>query len=466
MTDARLARPRRRAADGRGRRSCSPRWSARSDRPAPAPATRRSCWPTGRSRGSSAGRAPSRPPGSSRCGCCPAGRRGCCGSRRGPVREEHAEPAPPGVRVVDNPCLSGGTLEIFLEPVLPPALVLVVGEAPVARALVRVGAALDHDVRVLADPAGPLPADTAAVVLASHGRDEAPVLAAALRAGVPYVALVASRRRAAGVLDEVAALGVARHLPGARARGLDIGARTPAEIALSIYAQFAASRPARTTTTATTSAPGRPRRGRWTRCAGCRWRRCPQPCRRSTTAAPSGSAVRGAGTPSAPTRPGTRGDAARDPGRRRRPAGRPRHDRLPHRRRPRDRTVPRGADGAADPAGGRAGRREDPGGQGARRAARHPAAAACSATRGSPRPKRSTSGTTRASCCRSGSPSRVGEQLSDADLFTPEHLLAAAVAGRDRPSRARGPRCCSSTRSTAPTTSSRRSCSRCWPRPR
>ena len=159
--------------------------------------------------------------------------------------EEHADPAPPGVRVVDNPCLSGGTLEIFLEPVLPPALVLVVGEAPVARALVRVGAALDHDVRVLADPAGPLPADTAAVVLASHGRDEAPVLAAALRAGVPYVALVASRRRAAGVLDEVAALGV---LDTSRVRapaGLDIGARTPAEIALSIYAQFAASRPAR-----------------------------------------------------------------------------------------------------------------------------------------------------------------------------------------------------------------------------
>lgn len=158
---------------------------------------------------------------------------------------EEQDPAPQGVRVVDNPCLSGGTLEIFLEPVLPPALVLVVGEAPVARALVRVGAALDHDVRVLADPAGPLPADTAAVVLASHGRAEAPVLAAALRAGVPYVALVASRRRAAGVLDEVAALGV---LDTSRVRapaGLDIGARTPAEIALSIYAQFAASRPVR-----------------------------------------------------------------------------------------------------------------------------------------------------------------------------------------------------------------------------
>ncbi|MCE3555424.1 XdhC family protein [Pseudonocardia sp. RS11V-5] len=153
-------------------------------------------------------------------------------------------PAPPGVRTVDNPCLSGGAVELLLEPVLPAALVLVLGDAPVARALVRVGAAADHHVRVVTDPAAPLPPDTAAVVVASHGRDEPEVLTAALRARVPYVALVASRRRAAGVLAEVAARGVpaedvARvHAPA----GLDIGARTPAEIALAIYAQIVESR--------------------------------------------------------------------------------------------------------------------------------------------------------------------------------------------------------------------------------
>jgi xanthine dehydrogenase accessory factor len=151
-----------------------------------------------------------------------------------------ATPSPPGVRVVDNPCLSGGALDIFLEPVLPAALVLVRGDSPVARALVRLGGALDHDVRTVDDPAAPLPADTAAVVVASHGRDEEDVLAAALTAGVPYVALVASRARAAGVLGAVAARGVADvervHAPA----GLDIGARTPTEIALSIYAQLVA----------------------------------------------------------------------------------------------------------------------------------------------------------------------------------------------------------------------------------
>jgi xanthine dehydrogenase accessory factor len=150
-----------------------------------------------------------------------------------------------GVRTVGNPCLSGGTLEIFLEAMIPPALVSVYGEAPVARALVRVGHALDWDVRASVDPTTPIAPDTSAVVVASHGRDEARVLRAALDAGVSYVALVASRRRAAGVLEELAALGVA---PELRERihapaGLDIGARTAPEIALSVFAEIVEHRP-------------------------------------------------------------------------------------------------------------------------------------------------------------------------------------------------------------------------------
>jgi xanthine dehydrogenase accessory factor len=158
---------------------------------------------------------------------------------------EQGEQAEDGVRTVGNPCLSGGTLEIFLEAMIPPALVVVHGEAPVARALVRVGHALDWDVRGGTDPAAPIAPDTAAVVVASHGRDEAPVLRSALRAEVPYIALVASRRRAAGVLGELAAQG----MPGARCErihtpaGLDIGARTAPEIAVSVFAEIIEQRP-------------------------------------------------------------------------------------------------------------------------------------------------------------------------------------------------------------------------------
>jgi xanthine dehydrogenase accessory factor len=144
-----------------------------------------------------------------------------------------------GVRTVGNPCLSGGTLEIFLEAMIPPVLVAVFGESPVARALERVGAALDWDVRVGLEP---LTADTSAVVVASHGRDEIRVLRAALDAGVDYIALVASRRRAAGVLRELVATDDERARIQAPA-GLDIGARSAGEIALSVCAGIVAARP-------------------------------------------------------------------------------------------------------------------------------------------------------------------------------------------------------------------------------
>jgi xanthine dehydrogenase accessory factor len=85
-----------------------------------------------------------------------------------------------------------------------------------------------------------LPPDLTAVIVASHGHDEEAVLSAALHAEIPYIALVASPRRGAAVL---AALPVPEpqrarvHTPA----GLDIGARTAPEIAVSIYAELIAS---------------------------------------------------------------------------------------------------------------------------------------------------------------------------------------------------------------------------------
>ncbi|WP_204024721.1 XdhC family protein, partial [Sinosporangium siamense] len=131
---------------------------------------------------------------------------------------------------VGQPCLSGGTLEIFLEPVIPPVLVRVHGQGPIARALADVGAALGYQVEGAGDPLAP---DTSAVVVASHGVDELPALRAALDAAVPYVGLIASRKRAASVLTNLPG-GDRVHSPA----GLNLGARTPGEVALSVYAQF------------------------------------------------------------------------------------------------------------------------------------------------------------------------------------------------------------------------------------
>jgi xanthine dehydrogenase accessory factor len=149
------------------------------------------------------------------------------------------EPDQPGKVVVHNPCLSGGTLEIFLAPEIPVPLVVVLGDSPVARALVSLGGPLRYDMHVYD---GALPADAAAVVVASHGRDEEQVLSDAIRAGVPYVGLVASRKRGEAV---VASLDMCGSMKGriVTPAGLDIAARSPEEVALSILADIVARRP-------------------------------------------------------------------------------------------------------------------------------------------------------------------------------------------------------------------------------
>jgi xanthine dehydrogenase accessory factor len=76
---------------------------------------------------------------------------------------ESAETVTEGLVTVGNPCLSGGTLEIFLEAVVPPKLVHVHGDGPVAHALVAVGRACGHDVELAGDE---LPSDLAALVVA------------------------------------------------------------------------------------------------------------------------------------------------------------------------------------------------------------------------------------------------------------------------------------------------------------
>jgi xanthine dehydrogenase accessory factor len=145
----------------------------------------------------------------------------------------------PGKTVVHNPCLSGGTLEIFMEPVLPPPLISVLGDSPIAHALLSLAEPLGFEARTF--DGGDLEAADALVV-ATHGKREEETLTAAVRSGVPYVALVASPKRGSAVLESLDLSDDERariHTPA----GLDIGARTPAEIALSVYAQIVDARP-------------------------------------------------------------------------------------------------------------------------------------------------------------------------------------------------------------------------------
>jgi xanthine dehydrogenase accessory factor len=149
-----------------------------------------------------------------------------------------------GVVTVQNPCLSGGMIEVFVEPVVPAPRLLVEGDMPISQALLRLGGEFGLDtVAVVGGEFEPREGDLALVV-AGHGREELPALKAGLEAALPYVGLVASRRRGQGVLGELRGDGVPAELLDRidTPAGFDIGARTPEEIALSILARIVAVR--------------------------------------------------------------------------------------------------------------------------------------------------------------------------------------------------------------------------------
>lgn len=156
----------------------------------------------------------------------------------GPTRRD-------GVLEYPMSCHSGGTIEIFVEPILPKPELLLIGTGPVIDTLEKLGRAMDFAVTV--SPEFSATAHTVAgatanvfIVVASHGVFDEDALEQALQSDARYVSLVASRRRAAAVTDVLRVRGLsAERLSGLRApAGLDIGAVTPAEIAASILAEI------------------------------------------------------------------------------------------------------------------------------------------------------------------------------------------------------------------------------------
>src|SRR5262247_3847507 len=143
-------------------------------------------------------------------------------------------------------CHSGGTLEIYVEPFLPKPLLVLVGHGPVVETLATLGHAADFTVSALS--ADTLPAalerlsltERASIVVATHADADEEVLDRVLTTGAGYISLVASRRRAAVILEALKARGVpADRLSRLKApAGLDIGAVTPQEIAVSILAEI------------------------------------------------------------------------------------------------------------------------------------------------------------------------------------------------------------------------------------
>jgi xanthine dehydrogenase accessory factor len=162
---------------------------------------------------------------------------------------------------VGMPC--GGIMEIFVEPVMPRPELLIIGHGRIAESLATLGDLMGFRV-VVNDPGAeasafpkadrlvtedfdltetPIGARTYVVIATQHKRDHL-WLQKALEANAAYVALIASRHRAGLVLDYLRTVGFAEEKIATvfSPAGLDLGAATPEEIALSVVSQMVALR--------------------------------------------------------------------------------------------------------------------------------------------------------------------------------------------------------------------------------
>jgi xanthine dehydrogenase accessory factor len=166
-----------------------------------------------------------------------------------------------GIRFAKNMCPSQGTMDVFVEPVLPRPQIVICGSSPVAVAIADLGRRIGFAVTVCAPASDQsafaeadrriegyaLPVDQVGgrfVVVSTQGRGDEAALQAALVVEADYVAFVGSRKNALALKARLAQSGIT---PERLARlkapaGLDLGAITPDEIAVSILAEIVAAR--------------------------------------------------------------------------------------------------------------------------------------------------------------------------------------------------------------------------------
>jgi len=166
-----------------------------------------------------------------------------------------------GVRFASNMCPSKGTMDIFVEPVLPHPSLVILGASPVALSLAAQARPLGYHVTLAAPVAdlanapavdmlidsfnlGDLNATRRFVVVSTQGKGDEAALRTAVATDAAYHAFVGSRRKMASLREKLLAEGIeAAVLDRVKApAGLDLGAITPEEIAMSILAEITLER--------------------------------------------------------------------------------------------------------------------------------------------------------------------------------------------------------------------------------
>jgi xanthine dehydrogenase accessory factor len=169
----------------------------------------------------------------------------------------------------DTGLVCGGTLEVFIEPILPPALLYVFGAGHVAANLCQVAASAGFDLIVTDDRTSYAtkerfpsarevhaldfdeatkqldPNEASYIVIVTRGhRDDMRLLRWAVRTRARYIGMIGSKRKVIGIFKTLQEEGVPAHLFDRvhAPIGLDIGAVTPEEIAVAITAELIAFR--------------------------------------------------------------------------------------------------------------------------------------------------------------------------------------------------------------------------------
>ena len=188
--------------------------------------------------------------------------------------------------VIPMTCVSEGAIDVYVEPFVQARRLVVAGATPVAASLARLARSMDfHVVRVVDSREqhdieqetamlgvavvtldaleaflreGGLDGADCAAVAVSQGHYDEEALESFLKCGMPYVGLVASRTRGAAVRARLEERGVPGVATIRNPAGLDLGARTPPEVALSILAEIVQARPSGVRVEATTTAAASP----------------------------------------------------------------------------------------------------------------------------------------------------------------------------------------------------------------
>ncbi len=169
----------------------------------------------------------------------------------------------------DTGLVCGGTLDIFLEPILPPAVLYIFGAGHVSVNLSRSAGHAGFDVTIVDDRetfasnerfpeakaviaqdfeqamAGITPNESSSIVIVTRGhRDDMRILRWAVQTQARYIGMIGSKRKTITIFRELTQEGIPAHLfeKVHAPVGLDIGAITPEEIAVAITAELIAVR--------------------------------------------------------------------------------------------------------------------------------------------------------------------------------------------------------------------------------